>query len=302
MILGLINFKWTEHRLGNAGLSSVPPPHQSRNWTLLLGAMGGLAIVTALCIGGVIHLDPVRLAKGTSYVIVGLAVLYFAWTFALGGLTSGERRHMAVIVILFSAAALFWMGFEQVGSSFTLFAERYTLRTIGSLEIPAGTFHSINPVLVIVLAPVIASLWLTLAPRGREPRMITKFAVGLLLLAVGFLVAAIASQRALATGHAVWPTWLISIYFLHTVGELCLSPVGLSATTKLAPQRLQGQMMGIWYLGAALGNILAGLVAGEATGPDMPGQFMQVVLIAGGAGALLWLLSPWIQRLMPGVK
>jgi POT family proton-dependent oligopeptide transporter len=301
MILGLVNFKLTEKRLGDAGLHASPPPGLTRNWGLLLGALSMIAIFTALCMARIIHLDPLMLAKGTASVITAIAVLFFAWVFLLGRLTAQERKHVAVIVVLFFASALFWMGFEQVGTSFTLFAERYTVRTIGSFEFPAASFHAINPLLIITLAPAVAAMWLGMARRGREPRMVTKLAWALLLLAAGFLVAAWASQRALATGP-VWPTWLLTVYFIHTVGELFLSPVGLSAVTKLSPQRLQGQMMGVWFLGTALGNILAGLVAGEASGPAMPGQFMQVVYISAGVGILLWLLSPLIQRLMPGVK
>jgi POT family proton-dependent oligopeptide transporter len=302
MICGLVVFKFTEHRLGSAGLFATPPPALRRNWGILIGAMALTAIFTVLCMKGIIRLDPVSLSQRTTQVIAALAVLYFAWAFLLAGLDRQEKKHLGVIAVLFSASALFWMGFEQVGSSFTLFAERYTLRHIGTFEIPAGSFHAINPVLVITLAPVIASMWLGMARRGREPRMATKLAWALLLLASGFLVATWGSQRALATGQPVWPTWLLSVYFIRTVGELFLSPVGLSAVTKLSPQRLQGQMMGVWFLGAALGNILAGLVAGEASGSAMPAQFMEVVYISGAAGLLLWLCSRAIQKLMPGVK
>jgi POT family proton-dependent oligopeptide transporter len=301
MILGLVQFKLTEARLGDAGLPTTDAMERRRNGLRLLGALIVLGVFTVLCMTGMVPLDPLWLAKGTAYVIAGIGILFFAWAFLLAGLSHGEKKHVAVIAVLFAASALFWMGFEQVGSSFTLFAERYTQRMIGAWEIPAGWFHSVNPLLVIGLAPVIATLWLSLARRGREPRTATKFAWGLLLLAAGFLVAAWASQRALATGP-VWPTWLITIYLLHTVGELCLSPVGLSAVTKLAPQRLQGQMMGVWFLGTALGNILAGLLAGEASGQEMPAQFMQVVCISSAVGFLLWACARWIQRMSAGVK
>jgi proton-dependent oligopeptide transporter, POT family len=301
MILGLINFKLTEHRLGGAGLFASPPPGLKKNWGILLGALALLGLFTVACMSGVVRLDPLWLAKWTAYVITGIALAFFVWTFLFGRLATEEKKHVSVIAILFAASALFWMGFEQVGSSFTLFAERYTARVIGGWEVPASWFHSINPILVIGLAPLVATLWLRLAARGREPRMVTKLAWGLLLLGGGFLVAAWASQRALSSG-TVWPTWLITIILIHTVGELFLSPVGLSAVTKLSPQRLQGQMMGVWFLGASLGNILAGLVAGEASGPDMPRQFMQVVAISGAVGLLLWACSRGIQRLMPGIK
>ncbi|OAI57337.1 hypothetical protein AYO49_00295 [Verrucomicrobiaceae bacterium SCGC AG-212-N21] len=302
MILGLINFKLTEHRLGNAGLFATPPPGLKRNGMFIIIALIPLAIFTALCMSGVITLDPIWLSKGTAYVIIGFAVLFFLWAFTLGGLDLQEKKHLAVIVVLFFASALFWMGFEQMGSSFTLFAERYTSRSIGAWKIPAGVLHSVNPFFVISLAPVVAMLWLRLAARGCEPRLVTKLAWGMLLLAGGFLIAAWAAQRAISSGATVWPTWLITVILLHTVGELFLSPVGLSAVTKLAPQRLQGQMMGVWFLGTALGNILAGILAGQASGLAMPNLFLLVVAISGAAGLLLWILSPLIQKMMPGIK
>src|SRR5690606_16803390 len=153
-------------------------------------------------------------------------------------------------------------------------------------------------------APLVAALWIRLARRGLSPSLPVKLAWGLLLLAAGFLVAAWAAQRALTTGP-VWPTWLITVFLLHTVGELFLSPVGLSAVTKLAPARLAGMTMGVWFLGTALGNVVAGLLAGQVTGDEtsaMPARFLQVVWTTGAAGLLLWVFSRWIKRLMPGVE
>ena len=148
-----------------------------------------------------------------------------------------------------------------------------------------------------------AGFWLRLARRGVTPSLTFKIASGLVLLAAGFLVLAIGAKRAIAEGP-VWPTWLIATYLLHTLGELCLSPVGLSSVTKLAPPRLAGQMMGIWFLGTSLGNLIAGLFAGEVSGDNtaaMPARFLQVVLTAGGTGLLLLFFIKPIRRLMPDV-
>jgi POT family proton-dependent oligopeptide transporter len=202
------------------------------------------------------------------------------------------------------ASALFWAGFEQVGSSFSIFAERFTLRQFLGFEIPAGWFQSLNPLMVIGLAPLIAVMWVKLAKRNLAPSLTVKVSWSLLMLAIGFAVAAWAAQRALSTGP-VWPTWLMSVVLIHTLGELFLSPVGLSAVTKLSPPRLTGQMMGIWFLGSALGNILAGLLAGEVTGDataQMPARFMEVVATAGISGLVLLLLAKPITKLMPGIK
>jgi len=305
MILGLVQFKLTRRHLDGIG-DWQPHPGQNvrRDWTLFFGALALIALMTLLCVGGVIGFDAIRVARWTSSAILAVAVLFFGWTFLFAGLCGEEKRRLVVIVILFFAAVVFFAGFEQAGSSFSLFAERYTDRVVGPWTLAAGMFQSLNPLFVITLSPLIAALWMVLARRSAEPLLATKLSWGLLMMAGGFVVAAIASSRALASG-AVQPTWLISIYLLHTIGELFLSPVGLSAVTKLSPPRLTGQMMGVWFLGSALGNLLAGLLAGEVSGEEaarMPERFLQVVWTAGTVGVLLWVCSRWIQRLMPGVK
>ena len=206
----------------------------------------------------------------------------------------------------FKARALSHSGFEQAGSSLNLFAERYTQRIIELIhyEIPAGWFQSLNAVFIITLAPVVAAVWVGLARRDRNPSLPVKFGMGLLFLGAGFLVMAGAAQF-VKKGEHVWPTWLIATYLLHTIGELCVSPVGLSSVTKLAPQRLVGQMMGIWFLATSLGNLFAGLVAGEfnaeAVG-QMSARFGQIVLMAAVSGLVLILLARPIKKMMVGIK
>jgi proton-dependent oligopeptide transporter, POT family len=305
MILGLVQFKLTRHHLDGIGdWQPLPGQNVRRDRALFLGALAGIVLLVVLCVSGVIGFDPVRVAKGTSSAILAVAVLFFLWAFLFAGLTAEEKKRMAVIVILFFAAVVFFAGFEQAGSSFSLFAERYTDRVVGRWTLAAGMFQSLNPLFVVTLSPVVAALWLTLARRNAEPSLAVKLSWGLLVMAGGFVLAALASSRALATGP-VNPSWLVSIYLLHTIGELFLSPVGLSAVTKLSPPRLTGQMMGVWFLGTSLGNLLAGLLAGEVSGDEaarMPERFLQVVWTAGGVGVLLWVCSRWIQRLMPGIK
>lgn len=305
MILGLVQFKLTRHHLQGIGdWHPLPSQNVRRDWALFIAALILVGAITTLCVTGVVVFDPIAVAQWTSMAIVTLAVLFFGWAFLFAGLSKIELQRLVVIVILFVAAVIFFAGFEQAGSSFSLFAERYTHRVIGSWTLAAGMFQSLNPLFVILLSPLIAALWVALAKKGQGPSLATKLSWGLLMLAAGFVVAAFASARALATGP-VWPTWLISIYLLHTIGELFLSPVGLSAITKLSPARLTGQMMGVWFLGSSLGNLLAGLLAGEVTGDaaaEMPDRFMQVVFTAGGAGLLLWICSRWIQKLMPDIK
>ena len=299
MVVGLFQFRSTRHHLGSAGaLPPHPPASPGRAWMLIalgISLVVGLVLLSWL---GVISLDPVGLAQKSTAAITGLAVAYFLWAFTLAGLNPKERGRLGVILILFLAAALFWSGYEQAGSSLNLFADRYTDRKILKFEIPTGWFQTLPAVFVILLAPGVAGIWLTLSRRGWNPSLIVKLAWGLIFLALGFLVLVVGSRRALAQG-TVWPTWLILTYLLHVLGELLLSPVGLSSVTQLAPSRLAGQMMGVWFLAASLGNLLAGLLAGQVGGTHasaMPTQFLQVAAVVGGAGFLLLWVSRPIRR------
>lgn len=305
MIAGLIQFRLTARHLGDVGLPVVHPGQNvRRDWLLIGGSLALLVVAVVLVFAGVLVIDPVAASKHVATAIIGVAVFYFGWALFLAGLSREEKRRVLVILVLFASSALFWMGFEQAGSSFTIFAKDYTVREYWGWEFPAGWFQSVNPALIIILAPLVTSFWLFLARRNKVPSLITKVAWSLLFLALGFVIAAWAAQRALATGP-VWPTWLITVFLVHTIGELFLSPVGLSAMTKLSPPKLTGQMMGMWFLGSALGNTLAGLLAGEVTGESadkMPDRFMEVVALGGIAGLLLLILAKPITKLMPGIK
>lgn len=300
MILGLIQFHFTKRHLGEAG--DAPGVHGERPTQLTRFLAGtllvGVIASTALGLFGVIRFDPVILAKRTTVTIVLIAVLYFAGIFLLGSLTSAEKKRVSVVILLFLGSALFWAGFEQSGSSFNLFAERYTDRQIGGWTLPAGWFQSLGPVFVISLAPLIATLWIKLDKHKIEPSIPAKFGVALLFLASGFAVMSAASSVVVRSGP-VLPVWLISTYLLHTIGELFLSPVGLSSVTKLAPQRFVGQMMGTWFLATSLGNLIAGLLAGRfdtASVGRMPSQYLEMAWMPLISGAVLMLLARPIQR------
>ncbi|MCP3911747.1 MAG: peptide MFS transporter, partial [Actinomycetia bacterium] len=175
---------------------------------------------------------------------------------------------------------IFWSGFEQAGSSMNLFARDWTDRMFFGSEITAGTLQAVNPLFIILLAPVMGALWVWLG--SRSPSIPVKFGYGLVLLGAGFLVLAWGSTY--VDPEKVGMRWLVATYFLHTVGELCLSPVGLSSITKLAPDRLVGQMMGTWFMGSALGNLIAGLVAGFIEEMPLPQLFGTVATIVIAAG------------------
>jgi POT family proton-dependent oligopeptide transporter len=206
-----------------------------------------------------------------------------------------------VIFWLFLLAAIFWSGFEQAGSSMNLFAERLTDRTIGGWEMPTTWLQNVNPIFIVILAPVFGWLWTWLAHRDKNPSIPVKFGLGLLGLAAGFFVISWGASYASETGR-VTMAWLVVTYFLHTCGELALSPVGLSSMTKLAPKGRLGQMMGVWFIAAALGNLFAGLVAGQLETLEPTDLFRSVAMFTGAAGLVALLVAPGAKRLMGKVQ
>ena len=304
MVLGLIQYRLTKKHLGEAGLHPGNAHSLSRaQKSALFCSVAAFVMVVTLTVAGVIRFDPVAVARQTTSVLVSVAVLFFGFIFFFGGLDPDEKRKVGVIVILCAAGALFWAGFEQAGSSFNLFAERYTLRTVGFV-IPTSWFQSIGPIFVISLAPVMGGVWVRLGRRNLDPSTPMKFGFGLILLALGFLVLAGAAVF-VARGQKIWPTWLVTTYLLHTFGELCVSPVGLSSVTKLAPRHLVGQMMGAWFLATSLGNLIAGRLAGEFKTDElgrMPMQFLQMVILPMSVALVLIALAMPIRKMMVGVK
>jgi proton-dependent oligopeptide transporter, POT family len=305
MFFGLTQFRLTKHRLGGHGAEPETALSPRARWPLVMSA-GVIAGMIVLMFTGVIRINPVVLARYSTTLILTVAVLFFGAAFLLGNLNRVEKQRIAVIVVLFFASALFWAGFEQVGSSLNLFAERHTERVISSIgfTIPAGWFQSLGAVFIVVFAPVFANLWVRLAQRNLNPSAPAKFGFGLVLLALGFVIMA-GAAAALAGGGKASALWLTTTYLLHTFGELCLSPVGLSTVSKLAPPRLVGQMMGSWFLATSLGNILAGLIAGDVISEDRAGmarQFLNITWLPLCAGVLLVLLAPRIKRWMHGAE
>ena len=310
MAVGVVQFYFTRRYLGTAGLqttsnsASCASAGQTpvRQWLYLWVVGGVAAVIVAAMSLGLFPVSAVGLAQAASYVIAGIAVLYFLYYFTAAGLTREERRRGIVLVVLFLGSALFWSGYEQAGSSLNLFAQRYTDRSLGWLHftVPAGWFQSLNSAYIILLSPFFAWAWIALARRNLNPSVPAKFALGVMLMGSGFLVMAGAAS-VVAAGSKVLPYWLIMTYLLHTFGELCLSPVGLSYYAKLTPKRFVGQMMGMWFLSLSLGNLVAGLIAGEFDANNvaaMPGQYMHIVYFSVGLGAALLILSRPVKKLM----
>jgi POT family proton-dependent oligopeptide transporter len=216
------------------------------------------------------------------------------------GFTAAEWKRMGAIVILFLFAALFWGAYEQAGSTLNLFADRFTRLSMFGVSFPSSWFQSVQPIFVILLAPAFAWLWTRLGPR--EPSSPAKFAWGLFFMGLSFLVLVPAGTMAQSgAGVRVSPMWLIASYFVSELGELCLSPVGLSVVTKLAPVRIVGLMMGVWFLSNALGNKLAGWAAGFFSSMPLDKLFGIVALVTLLSGVVMFLLVRPVRKLMGGV-
>ena len=306
MVVGVIQYVWSSKYLGDAGQVKPEvraPGARTQALRSLLGciaAIFGVALLlAALQSAGILQMTLVGFARATGVFIVVLAAAFLGYVVLFGKLTRAEQKRVGVIAVCFLAAATFWSGFEQAGSSMNLFAERLTDRNILGWVMPASWLQSVNPIFIILLAPVFSALWLRLG--SRNPSISAKFAYGLLQLAFGFLLMAWASVYT-ANGNLVSPTWLTVTYFFHTTGELCLSPIGLSSITKLSPPRFVGQMMGIWFMGSAVGNLIAGLVAGLIESLPLPQLFGTVCLFTAGAGVLLLLLARPIRSMAGNVK
>ncbi|MDZ4348941.1 MAG: peptide MFS transporter [Xanthomonadaceae bacterium] len=309
MVAGLIQYRIQLPKLGTAGL--LPTRDTSltgdaaglRNeWRGFWVAVALLVALVAAALAGAFSIDPVRVAQASTAVIIGVAVVYFAYILMFGGIDAADRKRIWLLAVLFIFAAMFWSGFEQAGSSLNIFAERYTDREIFGWTMPASWLQSVNPIFIILLAPAFAALWINLGRRNLNPSVPVKFGLGLIQLGLGFAVMAGAAVFA-AQGEQVLPLWLVLTYLLHTTGELCLSPVGMSAVTKLAPRRFLGQMMGLWFISVALGNLFAGLIAGRFDHDSlqqMPEMFFSVFVWTAGPGLVLLVLARWMRNLSGG--
>ena len=284
----------------------VKQARQERTIKLVLGVgLAALVLVFALAATGAVTLDAQAIGQYMTFIMLAMVVLFFIFVFLAGGLSTDEKKRVGVIFILFLFATVFWGAFEQAPTSLNLFAADFTDRQMGGFEIPATWFQSINSAFIILLAPLFAALWVGMGRRGTDLSSPGKFSLGLFFAAIGFLIMIFAANTVVQSGGAikVSPWWLVGSYFFQTVGELCLSPVGLSSMTKLSPRKYVGQMMGIWFTASALGNLIGGLVGGHVD-PEkldqMPQLFTTTTISLTVAAVVLALLSIPIRRMMAG--
>ena len=309
MLLGVIQYVLCYKLLGSAGLhpastGNIEVDRRQRRSaiTSLAGGLAAVAFVAVLGATGIVPITATMIGDSLGWLELGIAVVVFSWLLLGKGWSAEERKQSAAILVLFVASALFWASFEQAGSTLNLFAERNTDRHLPfGLLFPASWFQSIQPIFVITLSPVFAWIWLAMARRRKEPPSPAKFALGLLFAGLAFAVLiAPAKEAANGTQAAIW--WLIGTYLLQTLGELNLSPIGLSAFSKLAPDRVAGFMMGIWFLSIAIGNWLAGQAVSLSASMSMPTLFSAVAGFSIAAALILFLLVKPTVKSMSGVK
>jgi proton-dependent oligopeptide transporter, POT family len=310
MLAGLVTFVRGQHLFEGAGqpvdaaaLRRLVVAGLSRERLIYLGGLIGVAVAWRLVqwhavVGGL-------LGVAAAVTVAGI-IAYSLFT-----LTPVERDRMLVVLFLTAVSVVFWAFFEQAGSSMNLFTDRNVDKQLFGITLQASQFQAFNPAFIILLAPLFSGLWVALAARGIEPGTPAKFGLGVIQVGLGFALLVIGAQRAGADG-VVAAVWLAAAYLLHTTGELCLSPVGLSMVTKLSVPRVVGLMMGVWFLAASFSSYVGGLIAAAASVSETPGAavdgaqslavyvdtFGSLAWIAVGVGGVLLIAAPLVRRFM----
>jgi len=300
MFLGLVQYTLGGKYLAEDGRRPVRPTEPEaaarveRQIRLVgLGTVAAIVILVVLAMSGA--LDPEAISRNFKWVLIAVTLGFFAWLLLIARWTREERKRLVVIAVLFAAATVFWMAYEQAGSTLNLFAQRNTHNVVLGQSFPASWYQSLPPLFVITFAAVFGALWLRLG--RRNPSSTVKFTVALLLLGLAFAIM-IGAASVAATGVRVSPLWLFVSYLLQVWGELCLSPVGLSAMSTLAPPRIAGLVMGVWFLALGVGSYLAGMAASVYETMPLPTLFTLVTATALGAALVLALLIRPIRRML----
>ena len=306
MTLGLVQYVVGSRALGAAGLNPAPAASPEAAAKLkrqaFLGIGGGLALLAViglLIATGVLPATPQQVTGAYSYILLAVTIGFFGWLFLGSTWTPAERRRLYVIGVYFVSAALFWSVFEQAGSTLNLFADRSTENVVFGSAFPSSWWQSVNALLIFVLAPVFAWLWVKLG--DRQPASPTKFALGLIGVGLGFVYLIPGASEA-ATGAKVGVIWLFGVYTIHTLAELCLSPVGLSSMTKLAPTRIVSLMMGVWFLGASIGNFIGGQAASFYESLPLTTLLGAVAALPILAGVVMLMFRKSLTALQGGVR
>lgn len=266
------------------------------------GLLAVLAAIVVLVASGILPFNAQLVAQYMTYIIAGVVLLYFAVMFVSPRLDKTDKLRLLTCFILIIGSTLFWSSFEQQPTSFNLFADRYTDLEVMGFSIPSIWFQSLNPLFILMLAPIVSIIWVKLGNRGREPSSMAKFALGMLLAAAGFGLMILASKSILTNeGGLASPLWLVGSLLLLTLGELALSPVGLSSMTKLAPKGMQGQMMGLFFASVAMGNLVAAFFGGFVSADkieSLPTLFTTMTVFLVVTAVILLLLAKPINNML----
>jgi POT family proton-dependent oligopeptide transporter len=272
---------------------------QPLSW-VLLGAL--IVFILVMQFNGTFTWDSKKgVATSMGVICVAVVLIYFANLLFASGLNKIEMKRVVILFILFWGAVLFWAGFEQQGSSLQIFADRYSELPFG---MPSSWFQNFNALFILLFAPVVGGIWIFLERRKINPPLLVKFAIALFLVALGYYIMVMGAKVAVQ-GLKASALVLTFTYVFHTIGELCLSPVGLSAYTKLAPKQFLSQLMGVWFVATALGNLFAGLFAGgfdEENVQQMPDMFMSIVWFCLIVGAVILVLQKPLKEWTGGIK
>ena len=276
---------------------------QYKNIGRWVGGFVALLVAAVLLIStGMVSFNPEMVAEYMTYIIAAVVILYFAIMFISPKLDKTDKLRLLICFILIIGSTLFWSSFEQQPTSFNLFADRYTDLNVMGFEIPSIWFQSLNPLFILILAPIVSIIWVKLGNRGLEPSSMAKFALGMLLAAAGFALMIFASKSILAPGAGLAsPLWLVGSLLLLTLGELALSPVGLSSMTKLAPKGMQGQMMGLFFASIAMGNLVAAFFGGHVSADKiegLPTLFTTMTIFLVVSAVILLVLAKPINNML----
>ncbi len=304
MIVGVIWFITQEKYVENSELSANIPAstlsytnRHITSWTrVMLFTVSSIAFVWGV-LWSVNHLS-ITIQHYTLSILIPIGVFAVAYLIFKNTNGMAEWKKSGVILLLMLFNMVFWAGFEQAGGTFNLFAQQHTNRLIGNWEIPASWFQAINAIGIIALAPIISSLWIWLTHRNKNPSIPIKFSFGLILLGLGFIIMQIAKNTSIDT-PLVSPLWLVSVYTIHTVAELCLSPIGLSMVSKLAPKKITSVMMGLWFISIAMGNYFAGILENLLHHHLQKVELFYFLAITSiFAGIVLGILAPFLHRII----
>ena len=302
LLVSVAWLKGQEHTLQDKGLPPNTPADKlvldGKDWRDIFVYSIALIVSTLVVIflWGLIpeNISSILISVGFIGLLVGLAAIIFKGTEG-----SEEWSRMVVIVVLAFFNIVFWAGFEQAGGTMNLFAAENTDRVLFGWEIPATWFQNINPIAILIFAPLFSVLWLKMDKMKLNPRTPVKFAIGLFFGAVAFWIMSQAADLA-ADGTLVSPLWLVVVYVVLTLGELMLSPIGLSMITKLAPKKLVSVVMGLWMASFAAGNYFAGVMEGMLHNFDLE-LYPFITMIMLGTGIAILALSPLLNKAMKGI-